>query len=498
VVKKIYTFQGTILFIAFFFGFSCTEDKINPEAKGHIKGQAIDNTSDTGITGAQLTTNPATQTYITDDSGYFYINNIDIGEYTIALKKAGYRSESVTVKVAEEDTTSLKVIMNRTSDFNKTPVIRDMPFPISGEINQPVNLELQWSAYDNNYDDTLSYRLTVYKSGEPDSKTIYENLSDTVFILENLEYNTTYFWQVTVSDGSISVNSEIWSFKTRFFPDNPFVYAQLSNDSYEILSGDSTVLNTVQLTDNNKNDWYPKIDPFGHTIAFGSLYQLEPHIYTMNVYGQDAKKITPIPVTGYFNNGIGFCWSTNGNYLYFAHNNMLYRVNKDGTGLTQLAKAPEGRNFRIINSSHNGQFLVAQTVGANINDSEIYIMRTNGNDTVRLVNNISGRTDYPSFSLDDKRILFTHDISGNESVNGRQLNTHIFTIDIETKEMSDVSIEKPEGTLDIQPAFSPDGSKIIFVNTNNAGAATKNIWVMDSNGKNRKPAISNAEMPQWK
>lgn len=497
-VTKINAFTGTILFIAIFFSFSCTEDKINPEAKGHIKGQVIDNESDDGIQDVQLTTNPATKTYLTNDSGYFYITDIDIGEYTIAMRKGGYRSESVNVKVAEEDTTEITVIMTRNADFNKAPVVRNQPVPASGEDDQPLTVELKWSAYDQNGEDTLTYEIALYKSGEPDLKTVIKNLSDTIYTLENLEYNTTYFWQLSVSDGTTTVNSEIWSFKTTFFPDNPFVYARQVNDSYEIFSGDSTTLSTIQLTDNNKNDWYPKMDPFGSNIAFASMYGTDPHIYTMDIYGENVKKISPLPVTGHFNNGLGFCWSANGSRLYFAYNDGLYRIEKDGTGLTEIATAPDGRNFRIVNASHNGELLVALTVGANINDSEIYIMKVNGRDTVRIVDNLPGRIDYPSFSLDDKKILFTHDISENEALTGRQLNTHIFTVDIDTKELTDISIEKPDGTLDIQPAYAPDGSKIIFVNTSNTTSSVKNIWVMDTNGKNRHPVVSDAEMPQWK
>lgn len=489
---------GCMIWTVAYIFFGCTENKINPEAKGHIKGQVIDDFSDDPITDAQLTTNPATQTFITNDTGYFFINNIDIGEYTLAIKKAGYRSESVTITVKEEDTTFMEVLMNRNAEFNKIPVISKNPTPPSGTINQPIDLKLSWNAYDPNQGDTLTYDLTIFTSGNPNSKTIYKDLTDTSLFIEDLEFNTTYFWQVSANDGITAVNSEIWSFKTRFFPNNPFIYVKSVNSSYEIFSGDSLPENTVQLTENSKNDWYPKLDPFGQRIAFATHYNLEPHIYTMDIYGKDLKRITNIPVTGYFNNGIGFCWSNYGNYIFFAHNNILYRVNKDGSGLSEIANAPKGRNFRIINASHDGHHLVTQTIGSKIYDSEIYLMQVNGLDTMRIVDNLPGIIDYPSFSVDDKKILFTHDISGNEAINGRQLNTHIFTIDIETKQLTDISTEKPDGTVDIQPSYSPDGSKIIFVNTSNSGTAPKNIWVMDTDGKNRKPLISEAEMPQWR
>ena len=478
--------------------FSCTEDKINPDATGYIKGRIIDDISDKGIAEVQITTNPATETFLSDDSGYFVLHDMDIGEVTVAFRKVGYRSESVNVAVNEEDTTTIKVLMNRNAEFNKAPVIRNIPVPVQGQQNQPVDITLKWSAFDSNHDDTLSYTLTIYSSETPSSSNVYSNLSDTTLLVEDLRYNTTYFWQVSATDGDAEVNSPIWSFKTKSFPDNPFVYIKMSAGNYEIFSGDSAEQNAVQLTYNTQNDWYPKTGPYGNKIAYASHHNLEPHIYTIDKDGANRKKITFMPVSGYFNHGIGFCWSSNGSYLYYPHNDILYRVNNDGTGTTQIANAPEGRNFRIINSSHNGQMLVAQTIGTRMTNGEIYLMKVNGRDTVRLVDDLPGIIDYPSFSPDDKKILFTHDISGNLVPDGRQLNTHIFTIDIETGEKTDLSTEKPEGTLDIQPAYSPDGAKIIFVNTSNTGNGEKSIWMMDTDGKNRELLVPNAQMPQWR
>ncbi len=477
--------------------FSCTEDKINPEATGYIKGQVIDDGSDEGIYEVQITTNPATETFLSNDSGYFVLHDLDIGDYTVAFKKVGYRSESVNVEVNEEDTTTIKVIMNRNSDFNKAPVIRNNPVPAAGEKNQPVNITLKWSAYDSNFDDSLTYDLTLYNSEDASSATVHADLSDTTFLMEGLQYNTTYFWQISATDGMAEVKSTIWSFKTVDFPDNPFVYIKMDGGSYEIFSGDSAEQNAVQLTYNNQNDWYPKTGPYGNKIAYASLYNLEPHIYTMDKDGENRRRVTFMPVSGYFNNGVGFCWSSNGSSLYYPHNDILYRVNNDGTGTTQIANAPEGRNFRIINSSHNGEMLVAQTIGARMTNGEIYLMKVNGKDTVLLVEDLPGIIDYPSFSPDDSKILYTHDISGNLVPDGRQLNTHIFTIDIETGEKTDLSTDKPEGTLDIQPAYSPDGAKIIFVNTSNTGNGERSIWMMDTDGKNRILLVPDAQMPQW-
>ena len=62
----------------------------------------------------------------------------------------------------------------------------------------------------------------------------------------------------------------------------------------------------------------------------------------------------------------------------------------------------------------------------------------------------------------------------------------------------DVSIEKPAGTNDLNPRFSPDGAAVIFVNTNNDGISQRNIWKMELDGGGRTLLFENAITPEWK
>ena len=62
---------------------------------------------------------------------------------------------------------------------------------------------------------------------------------------------------------------------------------------------------------------------------------------------------------------------------------------------------------------------------------------------------------------------------------------------------TDASVNKPAGTNDLQPRFSPDGANIIFINTSNVLGSTAYIWVMTVNGTDRWKIISNAMMPDW-
>ena len=93
--------------------------------------------------------------------------------------------------------------------------------------------------------------------------------------------------------------------------------------------------------------------------------------------------------------------------------------------------------------------------------------------------------------------MFTRDVSGFESQDGRQLDSHIFIMSINGTDTTDISVNKPGGTNDLEPRFSPDGSQIIFTNSSNVLGSVSDIWIMDANGDNRIKLFDDAIMPEW-
>jgi TolB protein len=202
-------------------------------------------------------------------------------------------------------------------------------------------------------------------------------------------------------------------------------------------------------------------------------------------------------VAGYHNYGEGFCWSPDGGQLLYSHYDKLYRINRDGTHLTLLATAPEGRHFKACEWSGVARKIVVQTIGANINDSELYLMKEDGSEMSLIVDNMPGRIEYPSFSIDGKKLLFTQDKSGFTTATGRQLDACVFLLDMATLQTTGLSGQKPEGTNDTYPRFSPNGAFIIFENSSNEVGAPKSIWKMNLSGEDRHLLIEHAEFPDW-
>lgn len=244
------------------------------------------------------------------------------------------------------------------------------------------------------------------------------------------------------------------------------------------------------------NNWQPAISPDRTAIAFTSNQNNEYHIYLTDQDGKEPVRVTERAINGYHNNGLGYAWSADGQKFIFTHFDNLYRVDRSGENLTLITNAVSGRHFRKCDWSVDGK-IVIQTVGENIFDNEIWLMDQDGGNKKVLISNLTGIVDSPKFTPDGEQIIYTYDISGNISTAGIQLNTHIFLMDLDGENSQDISLDKADNTNDLQPDFSPDGEKIIFVNASVQDPDQRHLYVMDRDGGNRQLVLEKGEMPSW-
>jgi TolB protein len=476
----------------------CQEDKLDINATGILDGNVMDFTSEENLSGAILTTNPPTVSVASDSSGYFIFKTIDVGDYNLIAKKNGYISESVAVSVQSDKTTTVVVLMDRNSEYNDPPEFSGSFTPTNSQTNQPINITLSWTATDPNVEDSLSFDVELYESNYENAQ-LFTEITDTFVTVENLSFNTVYYWQVTASDPYTSVQSQLLSFRTMQLPDNDFMFTRKTlNEDYEIYSSDSLENYLVQLTINFSDDWQPRLSPLRDLVAYVAHDNLEPHIFTMKRDGTNQRRISRRPITGYNNPGRGLAWSPVGDRIIYANYDRLSFIQYDGTIEGVIAIAPADRHFRDLDWSPDGAKIVAQTVGVNTTDNEIYLMNTDGSNPTILVDNLQGIIEAPSFSIDSKEVIYTRDVSGYSNGTNRQLDAHIFVIDIASGIATDLSWDKPAGTNDTNPRFSPNGAYIIFESSSNVIGSEKSIWVMDRDGDNRTLLFSNAEMPDWR
>lgn len=473
--------------------FSCKENTIQPDLTGSIEGQVLDIVSQTAIKGAVVSTSPASVSVITDENGKFKIEDVNTGNYLVSAISNGYGKGSVNISV-KEGQTSTAIIMMTKSAGNLTPVVPTNPIPADGGQDQELTLTLNWKSSDpNGY--PLTYDLYLYKPGSQ-SVVIKSGITDTTITIDSLEFNTTYLWHIVAIDSAgLQTYGPVWSFSTKKCPYLPYVFSTDKDGNYEIYSTDGVILQ--RLTNSPSKDLWPRVNPQKTRIAFVSDRNGEPQIFTMRIDGSDIMQVTKISVAGYHNNGVGFCWSSNGDYLLYSHYDKLYRINSDGTNLVQIASAPAGRHFRECAWSSLNNKIAVLTIGINPYDSEIYLMDPNGGNIQLFEGNLPGCISGAEFSIDGTRLMFSYDVSGYEIPEGRQLDARIFSVKLDKSDSISVSSNKPNGSNDLFARFSPDGAKIVFANTSNADDESSQVWIMNSDGTNRKKVAETGTMPDW-
>ncbi len=474
---------------------SCLEDPIQIDSFGSVSGIVTDSFNDRPLSGVEIDTNPSSSVVISDSLGAFLIPEIAVGEYSFTAQFPGYEKTFVNVTVAEGIKAEVEIKMDR--QFSIPDHVTN-PTPSTGAKAQPREVTLIWEGSPS-IDDTLSYDVFVYESNIDSIVFSSFNLSDTFLTVDELRYETTYFWQVNAKSGTGGESKgDIWNFTTLDFPDNRFLYTSKSTGNYQICSSNDSATQAIQITRTLFNSLSPRYSTDRKEIAYTANGTLENQVYLMNYKGENNEQITNIPVAGFHSNGSEFCWwPDNGGFLY-SHYDILYSIDRRGANLTPISTAPSGRHFGDLDYSGSTDKIVVQTIGSLIYEGEIYIMNSNGSDTLRIVDDLPGIIEHPTFSIDGKKVMYTRDFSGFDSPDGRQLDSRIYILDLATMIIDEVSGHKPEGTNDMHPRFSPFGSKIIFTNALNDGSGVSSVYEMNLDGTGRNLLFEDAEMPDWK
>ena len=208
------------------------------------------------------------------------------------------------------------------------------------------------------------------------------------------------------------------------------------------------------------NDNFPKgsfsFSPDGKKIALSMCDKGKSarfYIYVVNLGTGASQKMTNIP-------GEYPSWSPDGRKIVFSSFNMesftskIYIVNQDGSNLRDIGR--EGYNPSWSPCGN----LIALTYQHNI-----WTINIDGSNLKFLT--MEDYNDYPSWSPDCKKIVFSSDGS-------------IVMVNVRTGFIKDVLTERAWAGY---PVFSPDGGKIAFVSNRDG---EYDIWIIDLDSKTLK------------
>jgi hypothetical protein len=480
------------------FIFSCSEEKFQGGGTGIVKGRVVNAVTFEPIANARISSSPNSSTVFTDSTGNFEIGAVVSGDYSFEARKNGFLAKFEGITVNSGSTSEVVFELQISTADNFPPLIPVLTTPVDNAENQSVNLNLEWTASDPDQD-ILTYKL-ILRNDANNQIVTYDDLTTTSFALTNLNYSTKYYWQVSASDGiNTPVFSQTSSFKTQMFPNARYLFVKKIGSNNVIFTADDSG-NQLQITTSETNSFRPRKNNQYGKIAFIRTDGAQGHIYTMNPDGSEVFKVTSnIPITGFNYDYLNFSWNSNGSQIIYPYFDKLYRINRDGSGLTMIFQTPNGKFISECDWSINGSTIALKVNDNNGYNVEIYTISNTGVVLNTILSGANGAAGGLHLSVDNQKLLFTRDISGFQSSDYRQLDTRIYMHNFTTNTTSEVAVQRPNGTNDLDVRFSPNEADLIFVNTSNDGLSVRNVVKYSIGAINSRTILyTNATMPDWK
>jgi Tol biopolymer transport system component len=247
-----------------------------------------------------------------------------------------------------------------------------------------------------------------------------------------------------------------------------------------------------QLSHDTVNNFNPAWSADGTRIAFDAAGSGGEDIYVMNADGTGEVDITKAPGPD-----IGPAWSPDGTRIAYwrqtkSLSEHIFVMAADGAHRTQLTFGPEVDNQPSW-SPDGTTIAFSSNRDGNV---ELYLMNPDGSNVHRLTNTPNAHEENPNWSPDGTRLAYDSCVSPTFPCPGVTPNYEIFTMRLDTGHASRLTFVPG---IDWNPAWSPDGTQIVF-RSDRAANGTQ-IWKMDANGSNQVQltfkAFSGGVDPDW-
>ena len=478
---------------------ACSEERIDGLQTGTIAGIAVISGSNEVLANVKISTAPATSTVFTGEDGRFTIQDVPEGSYSVQADKDDYQSGFEPGNVIPDVTIELVFEMMIAVVDNTPPTTPQLIAPVNNSTDLPLSVEFEWEATDVDVTDVLKYTISI-KNDIDDSVILFSDIEEMVYTVDNLNYGTKYFWQIAVDDGQNDpVLSEVFNFKTTSSPNLDFLYVQKIGDNNVIFAADDAGT-SLQLTSSSNNSWRPRKNSESNTIAFLKSVGGSIHLFTMNKDGSGQQQVTNSQAINGFNfNEIDFAWSPEGNYLLYPSFDKIYKINKDGSGLTEFYRTTNGNFVTEVAWSKFNNVIAVKTNDSQGYNVEILTMDQTGSSIETVFSGQAGGAGGLDLNVDGTKLLYYYDTSGSELPNYSLQDARMFIYDIPDQSTFSLISSVIAGYNNIDPRFSPNENEVIYTEKGRSANAPSSIYTHDytSSDQNFALLFENASMPDW-
>jgi len=478
--------------------FSCSENKIEFTEKGIITGKVVMADSFDPIENAKVTLSVINNSAFTNAEGFYEFVEVPEGEYSIQAEKDTFITGFEPATVIADQEVNVIIELEDSNALNRPPTGLNLLTPADNSTNIGTEVTLTWSEAVDPDDDEIFYDIEIRNDFNNEVITV-EDLIETSYLLTELEFGAKYFWQVIATDDiNADVVSTTFTFETNQFPNNRFLYVRVEGGN-NIIYSSNELGEDLAITSSSDNSWRPRINQTTQRIAFLKTHNSETHIFTMNSDGTGMQQVTfNIQPSAFKQSEIDFSWSSSGNKIIYPSFDKLYQINQDGSGIQLIYQTTDGSFITECDWSNDSSFIALKTNNSDGYEAKIFTIDLSGNILTTILTGLNGAAGGIDISINNQKLLYTHDESGFENSSYRQLDSHLFIYDFGTSTLTDHSVDKISGTNDLDPRFSPNESQIIMVNTSNDNVSEKKIFTVDINDTTmREQLFGNAMMPDW-
>ena len=196
----------------------------------------------------------------------------------------------------------------------------------------------------------------------------------------------------------------------------------------------------TRVTNNTALDDFPSLSPDGTKIAFESNRNGNVEIYVMNYDGTNPTRLT------------------------FSGHNSNPAFSPDGTKIVFVSTRSGGRGVWVIDS--------------------------NGTNETQLANFTASAGGRPHFSPDGSKIVFNWSVTVGSSSRGQ-----IFLMNANGSNLTNITNAAID---DYDPAYSSDGTKIIFSSDGPDAVSPFNLWTMNPDGTNRVNLTNDSDFDHYR